>query len=65
MAIKKLEEIRQNTVDSSEILYFVKVPDDVSSWDTKSLHMALLMASSNSMDSGIETDEKQQWANVM
>lgn len=57
MAIKNLKEIRQNTVDSSEILYFVKVPDDVSAWNTKSLHMALLMASSNAMDSGIETDD--------
>mgnify|MGYP003398246699 CR=1 FL=1 len=47
MASKNLTEIRQNTVDSSEILYFVNVPDD----------MALLMASSNTMDSGIETDD--------
>jgi len=57
MAVKNLAEIRQNTVDSNDILYFVNVPDDVSKWDTKSLHMALLMASSNTMDSGIETDD--------
>ena len=57
MATKNLEEIRQNTVDSSKILYFVNVPDDVSVWDTKSLHMALLMASSNTMDSGVEADD--------
>lgn len=52
-----LTEIRQSTVGSEELLYFVEVPDDLSKFDTKALHMALLMADSNSMDSGVETDD--------
>lgn len=52
-----LTEIRQSTVGSEELLYFVEVPDDLSEFGTKKLHMALLMADSNSMDSGVETDD--------
>lgn len=52
-----LTEIRQSTVGSEELLYFVEVPDDLSKFDTKAFHMALLMADSNSMDSGVETDD--------
>lgn len=52
-----LTEIRQSTVGSEELLYFVEVPNDLSEFDTKAFHMALLMADSNSMDSGVETDD--------
>lgn len=52
-----LTEIRQSTVGSEELLYFVNVPEDLSAFETKELHMALLMAESNSMDSGVETDD--------
>ena len=52
-----LTEIRQSTVGSEELLYFVNVPDDLSQFDTRAFHMALLMAESNSMDSGVETDD--------
>lgn len=53
----KLTEIRQSTVGSEELLYFVNVPSDLAKFDTKAFHMALLMAESNSMDSGVETDD--------
>ena len=52
-----LTEIRQSTVGSEELLYFINVPDDLSQFDTRAFHMALLMAESNSMDSGVETDD--------
>jgi hypothetical protein len=52
-----LTEIRQSTVGSEELLYFIEVPDDLSKFDTKAFHMALLMAESNSMDSGVESDD--------
>lgn len=52
-----LTEIRQSTVGSEELLYFVSVPNDLLQFDTKDFHMALLMAESNSMDSGVETDD--------
>lgn len=52
-----LTEIRQSTVGSEELLYFVSVPEDLSAFETKEFHMALLMAESNSMDSGVETDD--------
>lgn len=59
---KKLVEIRNSTVGSEELLYFVKVPTDLSEVDAwndtnKAFHMALLMAESNTMDSGVETDD--------
>lgn len=52
-----LTEIRQSTVGSEELLYFVNVPEDLATFETKTFHMALLMAESNSMDSGVETDD--------
>lgn len=52
-----LTEMRQSTVGSEELLYFVNVPDDLSNFEKKGFHMALLMAESNSMDSGVETDD--------
>lgn len=53
----ELKTYRASTVDSSEILYFIEVPDDTESWNTKSYHMALLMAESNTTDSGVTTEE--------
>lgn len=52
-----LTEIRQSTVGSEELLYFVECPDDLATFSTKAYHMALLMAESNSMDSGVESDD--------
>lgn len=53
----ELATYRASTVGSEEVLYFVEVPDSLSAWDVKSYHMALLMAESNTMDSGVETED--------
>lgn len=52
-----LQTMRQSTVGAEELLYFINVPTDVSEFGTRALHMALLMAESNTMDSGVETDD--------
>lgn len=52
-----LTEMRQSTVGSEELLYFINVPKDLSTMATREFHMALLMAESNTMDSGVETDD--------
>ncbi len=53
----ELATYRASTVGSEEILYFVEVPTSTSAWSTKAYHMALLMAESNTMDSGVETED--------
>lgn len=55
--METLTEMRQSSVGSEEMLYFVEVPDDLKSFETKSYHLALLMAESNTMESGIESDD--------
>lgn len=53
----ELATYRASMVGSEEILYFVKVPTDVETWDTKAFHMDLLMAESNAADSGVTTED--------
>jgi hypothetical protein len=53
----ELATYRANTVGSEEVLYFIEVPTDTSAWATKAYHMALLLAESNTAESGLETED--------
>ena len=53
----ELATYRASTVGSEEILYFINVPNTAGDFTDKDYHMALLMAESNTMDSGVETED--------
>ena len=53
----ELATYRASTVGSEEVLYFIEVPTDTSTWNTKAYHMALLLAESNTAESGLETED--------
>ncbi len=53
----ELATYRASTVGSEEVLYFVNVPNDLDDFTDKDFHMALLMAESNTIDSGVETED--------
>lgn len=53
----ELQKYRSSSVNSDKIIYGAKVPDDVKVWDTQSFHMMLVMAESNTADSGVTTED--------
>lgn len=55
--MNELATYRASTVGSEEVLYFIEVPTDTSTWNTKAYHMALLLAESNTAESGLETED--------
>lgn len=53
----ELATYRASTVGSELLKFFVEVPTDISVWNTKAYHMALLLAESNQMDAGVEEED--------
>lgn len=49
-------DMKKSTVGSEEVLYFLEVPTDLATPETKKYHMAFLRNESNSKETGVERE---------